>query len=113
MRFKIAIYLNRVGHFFLYQSSKLARREVHVLKDSFVERRYALHKLVRKIRSASKVYFGGLPYQSLDFMGIFGDRSSEDRFDEYGLDSYVNKEDVILDLGCSQGFLLLYTCPRT
>lgn len=58
-------------------------------------------------------YFLGYPYQSLAILGIYGDRSTEDRFESYGLINLVDKEDCILDIGCNCGFMGIYTAFRT
>jgi SAM-dependent methyltransferase len=58
--------------------------------------------LAPSIRSA---YFGGFPYQSLEYPQLFGDRATLRRLEEYGLLGSISTEHSVLDLGCAEGFL--------
>lgn len=58
-------------------------------------------------------YFYGQPYQALSILGVYGERSTEERFEAYGLASLVKSSDRVLDLGCNCGFMAVYTSFRT
>lgn len=117
MKIRIAHYLNSFANK-LYYLSDLVRsfsfsKMQPINQSSFVRERYILNKSIAKLKDSSNVYFQGYPYQSLGILNIFGDRETEDRFNEYRLIKYVKPDDNILDLGCNTGFLLLYTCMLT
>ena len=57
------------------------------------------------LAKSSKIYFTGLPYQSLEHPLIFGDRPTFKRLEEYGILSSISKQNSVLDLGCAEGFL--------
>lgn len=80
------------------------------------------NKLLQKIDEISRrqkkeynhySYFYDYPYQGFSILGIFGERSSEERFDLYKLGDYLSKSDSVLDLGCNCGFVSIYTSFRT
>jgi hypothetical protein len=50
-------------------------------------------------------YFGGFPYQSLEYPQIFGDRATLRRLEEYGLLGSIDRAHTVVDLGCAEGFL--------
>ncbi len=58
-------------------------------------------------------YFYGQPYQALGILGVYGERSTEERFEAYELHDLVKREDHVLDIGCNCGFVALYTSFRT
>ncbi|MCM0028605.1 MAG: methyltransferase domain-containing protein [Polynucleobacter sp.] len=58
-------------------------------------------------------YFYGQPYQALSILGVYGERSTEERFDAYGLRELIKPTDRVLDIGCNCGFMALYTSFRT
>jgi SAM-dependent methyltransferase len=58
-------------------------------------------------------YFYGQPYQALGILGIYGERSTEERFEAYGLRELIKPTDRVLDIGCNCGFVALYTSFRT
>jgi len=58
-------------------------------------------------------YSFGYPYQGLNTLGVFGARSTEDRWHLYGLSEYLNASDKILDIGCNCGFMSIYSSYRT
>lgn len=59
------------------------------------------------------IYEDGYPYQALHSLGIFGSRSTETRFVDYGLADIIHTGDRILDIGCNCGFMLIHTAYRT
>lgn len=59
------------------------------------------------------IYEEGYPYQALHSLGIFGVRSTETRFVDYGLADLIHAGDRILDIGCNCGFMLIHTAYRT
>lgn len=58
-------------------------------------------------------YFYGQPYQALGILGVYGERSTEERFEAYNLRYLIKQEDRVLDIGCNCGFMALYTSFRT
>lgn len=58
-------------------------------------------------------YFYDYPYQGLAILGVFGERSTEERFEAYKLKDYISQDDRILDIGCNCGFMGVYTSFRT
>lgn len=58
-------------------------------------------------------YFYSQPYQALGVLGVYGERSTEERFEAYGLRDLIRPEDRVLDVGCNCGFIALYTSFRT
>lgn len=116
MKIRIAYYLNAFANRLFYLSDLIRSfsfSKMQSNQSSFVRERYLLSKSIAKLRDVNSVYFQGFPYQSLGILNIFGDRGSEDRFNEYRLINYIKPDDRILDLGCNTGFLLLYTCLLT
>lgn len=71
-----------------------------------------LNKLLKKQRkclSEEEMYLHGISqYQGLELLQIPGARVTEERFKEYGLYTLLSPNDRILDLGCNNGFLLIY-----
>lgn len=59
------------------------------------------------------IYEQGYLYQALHSVGIFGSRSTETRFMDYGLADIIHAGDRILDIGCNCGFMLVHTAYRT
>jgi SAM-dependent methyltransferase len=47
-------------------------------------------------------------YQGFDEIKIDGCRSTEKRFKNYGIDKYLSKEKIALDIGCNCGFFTLH-----
>lgn len=47
-------------------------------------------------------------YQGLDEIKIEGCRNTEKRFEEYGVEKYLSKEKIVLDIGSNCGFIDLY-----
>jgi SAM-dependent methyltransferase len=72
------------------------------IRESFFLVCWNLKLLLQK---GKKIYFTGLPYQSLEHPLIFGDRPTFKRLEEYGILSSISKEHRVLDLGCAEGFL--------
>lgn len=61
---------------------------------------------IRKMLVEGNPDFGRMePYQSLDFVGLSGMRSTLYRIYKYGLRGIVNKKSHILDIGCNTGFV--------
>ncbi|MCC6298122.1 MAG: class I SAM-dependent methyltransferase [Anaerolineales bacterium] len=59
------------------------------------------------------IYEQGYSYQALHSLGIFGVRSTETRFVDYGLADLIHAGDRVLDIGCNCGFMLIHTSFRT
>lgn len=91
----------------------------HAESDWFVFGLPELHErigdILRRQRSeyGSYYYFYGYPYQALGILGIYGERSTEERFEAYGLRSLLGPRDRVLDIGCNCGFMAVYTSFRT
>lgn len=77
--------------------------------------------LLRKIKNVIKKqkaeykyysYFFGYPYQAFNTLGVFGERSTEERYKHYQLDSYLEKHHQVLDLGCNCGFVGIFASYR-
>lgn len=91
----------------------------HEGSDWFVDGLRDLHRSIDQVLVRQReeygnyYYFYGYPYQSLSILNIYGERSTEERFDSYGLRELVRSDDVVLDIGCNCGFLALYTSFRT
>jgi|SaaInlStandDraft_6_1057023.scaffolds.fasta_scaffold87402_1 SAM-dependent methyltransferase len=63
----------------------------------------------RKKSPKEMLYMHGIThYQGLDLLHIPGARPTETRFKEYDLYNLINPNDRVLDLGCNNGFLLIY-----
>ena len=91
----------------------------HAESDWFINGLPGLHQridavLLRQRREyGSYYYFYGYPYQALGILGVYGERSTEERFDAYGLRELIGAQDRVLDIGCNCGFMALYTSLRT
>ncbi|MFN7612805.1 MAG: class I SAM-dependent methyltransferase [Alphaproteobacteria bacterium] len=115
--------LNRAGYALIIASRNLVRfmnhHVTHDASDWFIHDLPKLHKKVRDILERQRVdygkyyYFYGYPYQALAILGIYGERSTEERFDAYALGTLVTAQDRVLDLGTNCGFVALYTALRT
>lgn len=115
--------LNRAGYGLIVASRNLVRfmnhHVTHEASDWFVHDLPKLHQKVREILERQRLnygkyyYFYGYPYQALSILGIYGERSTEERFDAYELGTLVSAQDSVLDLGTNCGFVALYTAFRT
>lgn len=87
--------------------------------DWFVYGLPALHARIGAVLERQKTeygdyyYFYGYPYQALGILGVYGERSTEERFEAYGLRDLIKHQDSVLDIGCNCGFMALYTSFRT
>jgi SAM-dependent methyltransferase len=79
--------------------------ELHARINAVLER--------QKADYGNYYYFYGYPYQALGILGVYGERSTEERFEAYGLRDLIKPEDYVLDIGCNCGFMALYTSFRT
>ncbi len=71
-------------------------------------------ELIRQRRNYPHfIYEQGYLYQAFHSIGIFGSRSTETRFVDYGLADLIHAGDRILDIGCNCGFMLIHTAYRT
>lgn len=79
--------------------------------DSFLKLHANINKIIKEqnMRYDGYKYNYGLPYQSLSILNIFGSRETEVRYDEYNLDSILDADDVILDIGANCGFMVIYS----
>lgn len=119
----IGALLNHAGYALIVVSRKLVRfmnhHVTHEASDWFVHDLPKLHAKVRDILIRQRVdygkyyYFYGYPYQALAILGIYGERSTEERFDAYELGTLVTANDRVFDLGTNCGFVALYTALRT
>lgn len=120
---RISALLNRIGVYFLSQS-RLGLAAIYpdgrfTAQDDFVVGLGALQSKVSGVlaryQSDEKTYkyFYGQPYQGLGIAGIFGDRGTDYRFDDYELRDLVGKDDHLLDIGCNCGFIAVLTTYRT
>lgn len=91
----------------------------HEESDWFVHGLPALHRRIDQVLQKQRAeygdyyYFYGQPYQALGVLGVYGERSTEERFEAYGLRELIRPEDRVLDIGCNCGFVALYTSFRT
>ena len=115
--------MNESGVFLQILARKIVRtinyRNIDETSDWYVHNLRDLHRDIRRQIKLQKIeyphysYFGGYPYQALGILGIFGDRSTEERFEVYGLGELIGKDDYVLDIGCNCGFVGLYASFRT
>jgi SAM-dependent methyltransferase len=91
----------------------------HTESDWFVHDLPQLHRKIRSVLQRQRTeygsyyYFYGYPYQALGILGVYGERSTEERFEAYGLRELIGPTDRVFDLGCNCGFMALYTSFRT
>lgn len=91
----------------------------HEESDWFVHGLPVLHRRIDQVLQKQRAeygdyyYFYGQPYQALGVLGVYGERSTEERFEAYGLRDLIRPEDRVLDIGCNCGFVALYTSFRT
>lgn len=119
----IGEWLNSIGYKFVWLSRQCVRfmnhHVTHEESDWFVHGLPNLHKNIEHILRRQKAeyndyyYFYGRPYQALGMLGVYGERSTEERFDAYRLSTLIDKKDKVLDIGCNCGFVALYTTFRT
>lgn len=119
----IGAHLNRLAYRIAFLSRACVRfmnhHVTHAESDWFIHGLPALHTRIAAILErqrkeyGSYYYFYGHPYQALGILGVYGERSTEERFDAYGLRELVGPDDRILDIGCNCGFMALYTSFRT
>lgn len=57
-------------------------------------------------------YFNGYSYQSFELAGIFGNRATEARFEDYGLARHLKPGMHVLDIGANAGFMSIYAAYR-
>jgi 2-polyprenyl-3-methyl-5-hydroxy-6-metoxy-1,4-benzoquinol methylase len=68
-----------------------------------------LHKRLDELTVKKGPSFGkGKFYQSYEPLGIIGQRSTEDRFDQYKIKNILKPDFKVLDIGCNCGFFSLY-----
>jgi len=114
---------HRMGISFIIFSRRLVRFMNHHVTDSesdwFVYEQKTLHKKIKAVlkdqveKYGSYSYFYGHPYQSLGILGVYGERSTEERFECYELRDIIKHDDRLLDIGCNCGFMAVYTAFRT
>jgi SAM-dependent methyltransferase len=120
---KLGAWFNDIGYRLIWISRSCVRfmnhHVTHTESDWFVHGLPALHQKIRAILKRQRseygdyYYFYGHPYQALGILGVYGERSTEERFDTYRLRKLINSEDRVLDIGCNCGFVALYTSYRT
>jgi 2-polyprenyl-3-methyl-5-hydroxy-6-metoxy-1,4-benzoquinol methylase len=95
------------------------RKAANDESEYFATNRINLLKKIKAIRKRQKreyphySYFHNYPYQAFTTLGVFGNRSTEERFDLYKLGEYVKSDHKLLDIGCNCGFMGIYTSYRT
>lgn len=119
----IGAHLNRLAYRIAFLSRACVRfmnyHVTHAESDWFIHGLPALHARIDAILArqrkeyGSYYYFYGHPYQALGILGVYGERSTEERYDAYGLRELIGPGDRILDIGCNCGFMALYTSFRT
>lgn len=119
----IGAHLNRLAYRMVCLSRACVRfmnhHVTHAESDWFANGLPALHARIDDILErqrkeyGSYYYFYGHPYQALGILGVYGERSTEERFDAYALRELIGPDDRILDIGCNCGFMALYTSFRT
>lgn len=68
-----------------------------------------LHKRLNELVVEKGPSFGkGKFYQSYEPLDIIGQRSTEDRFDQYKIKTILKPDFKVLDIGCNCGFFSLY-----
>ena len=105
----LAYYLNELGVRLIVLSKRMMLKinsfavDKHIVENQ--DRFLLLHKNIdseikkqRRFYSSYK-YFAGYPYQQLSILNTFGDRNTEERFDNYGLSSLITHKDTVLDIG--------------
>lgn len=119
----LGAWLNDMGYRLIWLSRSCVRfmnhHVTHEESDWFVHGLPALHRRIQSILQRQRseygdyYYFYGQPYQALGILGVYGERSTEERFDTYRLAKLIKSEDRVLDIGCNCGFVALYTSYRT
>lgn len=119
---KLANLFNGMSVKFQVLSRKLIQNINHTSSDSqsewFVLRKIELLNDIKTLLQKQKngyqhySYFDGYPYQAFSTLGIFGERSTEERYKQYRIDSYLDSSHSVLDLGCNCGFMGIYTSYR-
>lgn len=95
------------------------RHVTHEESDWFTHGLPGLHRKIDVVLKRQRqeygdyYYFYGQPYQALSILGVYGERSTEERFEAYGLRELIKPTDRVLDIGCNCGFVALYTSFRT
>ncbi|MBN8532765.1 MAG: methyltransferase domain-containing protein [Rhizobiales bacterium] len=115
--------INRIG-LYLSAQSRILLKTIYPDTDfsagnDFVVSQYALQAKVDAVLKRYQAdpeaykYFFGQPYQGLGIAGIFGDRISDYRFDDYELRRFIKEGDRVLDIGCNCGFIGILASYRT
>lgn len=120
---RLGAYLNKQALRFFSLSRDCVRfmnnHVTHDESDWFIHGLPALHRKIDGVLEKQRkeygdyYYFYGHPYQALSILGVYGERSTEERFDAYGLRDLIKSDDNVLDIGCNCGFVALYTSFRT
>jgi len=118
-RFFLAYRINALSIRFLHLSHALVSRHLYPLeRESYTAELVVLHKKIqRELRAQRREYNRhryayGHPYQGLATLGVFGARSTEVRWNKYGLQKFLKPHYTILDIGCNCGFMSLYSVFR-
>lgn len=120
---RFAASVNRFGVYLTAQSRLLLKtiypEASFAPSNDFVVSQHALQAKIREVLSRYQQdpkaykYFFGQPYQGLGIAGIFGDRISDYRFDDYDLRKFIREGDRVLDIGCNCGFVGILASYRT
>ena len=120
---RLGAWFNRIAYRLVGMSRACVRfmnhHVTHEESDWFVHGLPDLHRKIDTVLREQRreygdyYYFYGQPYQALGILGVYGERSTEERFEAYGLNDLIKREDHVLDIGCNCGFVALYTAFRT
>jgi len=116
-------YMNLLGNYLIYKSRLYLNHSTRQddprdTYEWFYKDRWALIKKIHKLSLKEWKeyphyhYLYGFPYQTLGMINLFGGRSSEERFEEYELMEYLDKDSKILDLGANCGFMAILSAYR-
>lgn len=100
--------VNKATSKFWRERSDYLAKDLYILQKSIAKELKA-----QKQHYRAKVYCEGNSYQGFALIAQLGVRRTEERFLEYELETYLNKECVLYDLGCNCGFLTLYCAHRS
>lgn len=91
---------------------KIGWEEYESKSEAEKEKDAQLRKEIARILKEGNPDFGGVvPYQSLEVIGLEGDRPTEYRIRQYGIREILRAEDRVLDIGCNTGFIDISVSP--
>ena len=88
------------------ESYKLIGREILPKDTALLVKNFNFYDDILKEYINDKSGFGESKiYQSFEKIGLEGQRNTEKRIEIYNIKNFLNKTDVVLDIGCNCGFL--------